>query len=70
MFLYVDGMLHTASHIFAFSIRVASEAFSNSLFNLRTAMMTYTVTEVVVHLNEVSNDLTRFIYKPCQILYF
>jgi len=32
--------------------------------------MTYTVIEVVVQLNEVSNDLTQFIYKPCQILYF
>ena len=56
--------------IFAFSIYVALEAFSNSLCILRIAMMTYTVIEVVVHLNEVSNDLTRFIYKLCQILYF
>jgi len=55
---------------FAFSIHVALEAFSNSLCILRITMMIYTVIEVVVHLNEVSNDLTRFIYKPCQILYF
>lgn len=54
---------------FAFSIHVALEAFSNSLCSLRITMI-YTVIEVVVHLNEVSNDLTRFIYKPCQILYF
>lgn len=48
--------------IFAFSIHVALEAFSNSVCILRIAVMTYTVIEVVVHVNEVSNDLTRFIY--------